>query len=227
MRIELGKTSFKLVYTIVGSDLISIGKIGSIAIRRKVFKMATTTVSGTGTKNNGATVLGIHAATTTTAGSPVTRTIEIKANAISETPDVGYGAKVVALTGSKWKPGIQTSKGSGTLAYQPKANDPQFLLRGYASKINNVASSLLTFPGSEVPERVAIHDLSETERIHITSIAYATGIATDGGNAGDNVSFNADHAATPTRAVPGEFTILEDFVTFTNNNKDYPAKTGG
>ena len=227
MRIELGKISFKLVYNIVGSDLILTGKIGLIAKHRKVFKMATTTISGTGTKNNGATVLGINAATTTTAGSPVTRTFEVKANAISETPDVGYGAKVVALTGSKWKAGVQTAKGSGALAYQPKANDPQFLLRGYASKINNVASTLLTFPGSEVPERVAIHDLSETERIDITSIAYSTGIATDGGNAGDNVSFNADHAATPTRAVPGEFTILEDFVTFTNNNKDYPAKTGG
>ena len=190
--------------------------------------MATTTVSGTGTKNNGATVLGINSATTTTAGSPVTRTFEVKSNAISETPDVGYGAKVVALTGSKWKAGIQVVKsGGGGIAYQPKASDPQFLIRGYASKINNVASSLLTFPGSEVPERVAIHDLSETERIHITSINYVTGIATDGGSAGNNVSFNADHAATPTRAVPGEFTILEDFVTFTNNNKDYPAKTGG
>jgi hypothetical protein len=216
-----------LVYNIVGSDLILTGKIGLIAKHRKVFKMATTTISGTGKKNNGATVLGINAATTTTAGSPVTRTFEVKANAISETPDVGYGAKVVALTGSKWKAGVQTAKGSGALAYQPKANDPQFLLRGYASKINNVASTLLTFPGSEVPERVAIHDLSETERIDITSIAYSTGIATDGGSAGNNVSFNADHAATPTRAVPGEFTILEDFVTFTNNNKDYPAKTGG
>ena len=173
--------------------------------------MATTTVSGTGTKNNGATVLGINSATTTTAGSPVTRTFEVKSNAISETPDVGYGAKVVALTGSKWKAGIETVKsGGGGLAYQPKASDPQFLIRGYASKINNVASSLLTFPGSEVPERVAIHDLSETERIHITSINYVTGIATDGGSAGNNVSFNA-----------------EDFVTFTNNNKDYPAKTGG
>lgn len=190
--------------------------------------MATTTVSGAGTKNNGGTVLGVTSQTTTTKGSAVTRTLQISDLAISETPDVGYGAKVVALTGSKWKAGVQAAKsGGGGLAYQPKANDPQFLLRGYASKINNVASTLLTFPGSEVPERVAIHDLSETERIHITSINYVTGIATDGGNAGDNVAFNADHAATPTRAVPGEFTILEDFVTFTNNNKDYPAKTGG
>tara|TARA_R100000808_G_scaffold5713_1_gene17171 strand:+ start:13792 stop:14361 length:570 start_codon:yes stop_codon:yes gene_type:complete len=189
--------------------------------------MATTTVSGTGTKNNGGTVLGVTSQTTTTAGSPVTRTLQVSDLAVSETPDIGYGAKIVALTGSKWKPGVQTAKGSGTLAYQPTADDPQFLIRGHSSKINNVASTLLTFPGSETGERVAIHDLSETERIHITSINYVTGIATDGGNAGDNVSFNADNAATPTRAVPGEFTILEDFVTFTNNNKDYPAKTGG
>ena len=189
--------------------------------------MATTTVSGTGTKNNGGTVLGVTSQTTTTKGSAVTRTLQISDLAVSETPDVGYGAKVVALTGSKWKPGIQTSKGSGALAYQPKANDPQFLIRGYASKINNVASTLLTFPGSDFAGRDAIHGHTETERIHINSIAYATGIVSKGGNAGDNVAFNADHAATPTRAVPGEFTILEDFVTFTNNNKDYPAKTGG
>mgnify|MGYP003150969740 CR=1 FL=1 len=189
--------------------------------------MATEPVTSGSSKNNGGTVLGITSKTTTTAGSAVTRTLQISDLAISETPDVGYGAKVLAITGSKWQSGIQTAKGSGTLAYQPAASDPQFLIRGYASKINNVASTLLTFPGSETGERVAIHDLSETERIHITSIAYATGIATDGANAGDNVAFNADHAATPTRAVPGEFTILEDFVTFTNNNKDYPAKTGG
>jgi len=189
--------------------------------------MATTTVSGTGTKNNGGTVLGVTSQTTTTKGSAVTRTLQISDLAVSETPDVGYGGKIIALTGSKWKAGIQTAKGSGTLAYQPASSDPQFLIRGQSTKINNVASSLLTFPGSETGERVAIHDLSETERIHITSIAYATGIATDGANAGDNVAFNADHAATPTRAVPGEFTILEDFVTFTNNNKDYSAKTGG
>ena len=190
--------------------------------------MATTTVSGTGTKNNGGTVLGVTSKTTTTAGSAVTRTLQVSDLAISETPDVGYGAKVVALTGSKWVPGIETAKsGGGGLAYQPKSSDPQFLIRGYASKINNVASTLLTFPGSETGERVAIHDLSETERIHISSIAYATGIVSKGGSAGNNVAFNADHAATPTRAVPGEFTILEDFVTFTNNNKDYSAKTGG
>jgi hypothetical protein len=183
-------------------------------------------VTSGGTKNNGGTVLGVTSATTTTAGSSVTRTLQVSDLAISETPDSGYGAKIVALTGSKWKPGIQTAKGSGALAYQPKANDPQFLIRGQSSKINNVASTLLTFPGSETGERVAIHDLATTRRIHITSIAYGTGIATDGGNAGDSVSFNADHAATPTRAVPGEFTILESFVTFTDNNKDYSAKTG-
>jgi hypothetical protein len=189
--------------------------------------MATTPVTSGSSKNNGGTVLGITSATTTTAGSAVTRTLQNNDLALSETPNIGYGSKVVALTGSKWKPGIQTAKGSGALAYQPKASDPQFLIRGYASKINNVASTLLTFPASDFPGRDAIHGHTETERIHITSIAYATGIATDGGNAGDNVSFNADNAATPTRAVPGEFTILSDFVTFTNNNKDYPAKTGG
>jgi hypothetical protein len=192
--------------------------------------MATTTVSGTGKKNNGATILGINSATTTTSGSPVTRTWEVKQNAVSETPDVGYGGKVIALTGSKWKAGVQTAKsGGGGLAYQPKATDPQFLLRGYASKINNVASTLLTFPASDTNDRAAIHKHEETERIHITSINYTTGIATDGGNAGDNVAFNNDDAASPTRAIPGEFVYLATpvFFTSTSNQFDYPAKTGG
>lgn len=191
--------------------------------------MATTPVTSGSSKNNGGTVLGITSATTTTAGSAVTRTLQNNDLALSETPNIGYGSKVVALTGSKWKPGIQTAKGSGALAYQPKASDPQFLIRGYASKINNVASTLLTFPASDFPGRDAIHGHTETERIHITSIAYATGIATDGGNAGDNVSFNADNAATPTRAIPGEFVYLATpvFFTATSNQFDYPAKTGG
>jgi|TARA_Y100000310_G_scaffold102901_2_gene101055 hypothetical protein len=191
--------------------------------------MATQAVTSGASKNNGGTILGITSATTTTAGSAVTRTLQNNDLALSETPNIGYGSKVVALTGSKWKPGIQTAKGSGALAYQPKANDPQFLIRGYASKINNVASTLLTFPASDNNDRAPIHGHTETERIHITSIAYATGIATDGGNAGDNVSFNADNAATPTRAIPGEFVYLATPVFFssTSNQFDYPAKTGG
>lgn len=37
----------------------------------------------------------------------------------------------------------------GTFAYQPTASDPQFLIRGYATKINNSASTQLSIPASD------------------------------------------------------------------------------
>ena len=45
-------------------------------------------------------------------------------------------------------------------------------------------------------------------------------------NANDNDNNNIDHSARRTRAIPGEFVFLVDFVTFTNNYKDYSALTG-
>mgnify|MGYP003645260645 CR=1 FL=1 len=43
---------------------------------------------------------------------------------------------------------------------------------------------------------------------------------------GTSVSLATDNAATPTRAIPGEMTLLFNFVTFTTNNLDYSAITG-
>jgi hypothetical protein len=43
---------------------------------------------------------------------------------------------------------------------------------------------------------------------------------------GSTVSLATDNAATPTRAIPGEMTLLFNFVTFTTNNLDYSAITG-
>ena len=45
-------------------------------------------------------------------------------------------------------------------------------------------------------------------------------------NYGATVSLDTDNAATPTRAIPGEMTLLFNFVTFTTNNLDYSAITG-
>lgn len=69
-----------------------------------------------------------------------------------------YGAKIVIndATGdgsTKDNTGIGTALGghiaSGTIAYQPTADDPQFLIRGYASKINNSADTTLQIVGSD------------------------------------------------------------------------------
>ena len=72
-----------------------------------------------------------------------------------------YGSKIIAKTGSAFKVGVQTSKGSGALAFFPKRADrsssaPQFLIRGMATTINNVATDALRIPGSDFFRR-AIH----------------------------------------------------------------------
>ena len=66
---------------------------------------------------------------------------------------MGYGAKVIALTGTASATGVQTAKGSGTLAYQPAPEDPQFLIRGYSTTINNITTSMLRIVGSDTQWR--------------------------------------------------------------------------
>ena len=66
---------------------------------------------------------------------------------------MGYGAKVLAITGAGSATGVQTAKGSGTLAYQPTPEDPQFLIRGYSTTINNITTSMLRIVGSDTQWR--------------------------------------------------------------------------
>ena len=77
-----------------------------------------------------------------------------------------YGAKVVitdasAVGSTKDNTGIGTALGghfaSGTIAYQPTADDPQFLIRGYASKINNSADTTLQIVGSVADSIKHVH----------------------------------------------------------------------
>jgi|TARA_R100001129_G_scaffold149155_3_gene111016 hypothetical protein len=66
-----------------------------------------------------------------------------------------YGAKINLNDGA----GVGTDKqfgivnaiasSGGTFAYQPTADDPQFLIRGYASKINNSADTTIQIVGSD------------------------------------------------------------------------------
>ena len=143
-----------------------------------------------------------------------------------------YGSRVKAITGTKHKPGVQTSKGSGALAYQPAASDPQFLLRGYSSKINNVSSTVLQIAGADAAGR-GERGVVKTHKYNITSIAYNTGFATKGGTAGDVSNFvksdgstaASDEALETSRSVPGElvFHIGANLPT----QADYSTKTGG
>ena len=190
-------------------------------------QMATTTISGSTTRNNGATVLngGNVDSTNAVTNSDTLMDVLHKAGA--------YGGKVLASTGTKFKPGVTTSKGSGTLAYQPAASDPQFLLRGYSTKVNNVSNTILQSGSSDKAGRRAINPIVKTHDYNITSIDYVTGIATKHGSAGavknyvkmDGTTAATDDAANPTRAIPGELVYM--YGALTPKQDDYKAKTGG
>jgi hypothetical protein len=192
--------------------------------------MATTTISGSTTRNNGATVLGggnIDTSTNTVSSAPSLKSFLDNHSHV-------VGSRVLASTGTKWKSGITTGKGSGTLAYQPTKEDPQFLIRHVASKVNNISNTVLYSGASDKAGRRAINHLAKNHRYDITSIDYKTGIATKGGSAGDAFNYvqvgdgttaATDDAATPTRAIPGELVYM--YGALTPKQDDYKAKTGG
>ena len=192
--------------------------------------MATTTISGSTTRNNGATVLGggnIDTSNDTVSSAPSLKSFLDNHSHV-------VGSRVLASTGTKWKSGITTGKGSGTLAYQPTKEDPQFLIRSVASKVNNTSNTVLYSGASDKAGRRAINHLAKNHRYHITSIDYKTGIATKGGSAGnafnyvqadDGSTAATDDAANPSRAIPGELVYMHG--SLTPKQDDYKAKTGG
>ena len=165
------------------------------------------------------------------------------------------GAQIIASTGTANKVGIQTAESTGKLAYNPSepsvtrsSTDTGFVMRGgVTTKIASVAASTIDFHarGSDTTAR---HD-GGTGSIHVpdgihkysrkgtwaTTIfdAYGGGLLQSDGTAkagitgrGSDASLATDNAATPTRAIPGEMTLLFNHVTFTSNNLDYSAITG-
>ena len=197
--------------------------------------MSTTTISGSTTRNNGATVLN---GGNIDSGSTVTNTdtlMDVLHSGNGTSGGAGtYGSQVRAITGTKWKPGITSSKSGGSMAYQPTKEDPQFLIRGVASKVNNTSNTVLYSGASDKAGRRAINHLAKNHRYHITSIDYKTGIATKGGSAGnafnyvqadDGSTAATDDAANPSRAIPGELVYMHGALT--PKQDDYKAKTGG
>ena len=192
--------------------------------------MATTTISGSTTRNNGATVLGggnIDTSTNTVSSAPSLKSFLDNHSHV-------VGSRVLASTGTKWKPGTPSSKAAGSMAYQPTKEDPQFLIRHVASKVNNSSNTVLYSGASDKAGRRAINHLAKNHRYHITSINYVTGIATKGGSAGnvfnyvqagDGSTAATDDAANPSRAIPGELVYM--YGALTPKQDDYKAKTGG
>jgi hypothetical protein len=209
----------------------------------------TGTVSGSTITHNGGTILNggnIDSLTPFVAKSPREIVQGIKR----------AGSVVLASTGSANKPGVEAAHISGTrIAYNPSspditrsATDTGFVIRaGVANNIASVSalnplfsggSDTTSRPGGEihVPNGITKYQQLGTWATSIfdayggnllqsdgTAKEGITGRASDGSN---DVSLAVDHAATPTRAIPGEMTLLFDFVTFTTNNLDYSAITG-
>ena len=182
--------------------------------------MASTTVNGSGTRNNGGTIVN---AGNVALNGPVTKVIGL--NQLSANAD--YGSKVVANDGTggstsdPW--GVTKALSSGTLAYFPNAasGERNFIMKcagDSAAKINNIATDILNVPGAEYDgvDRSSIHKLVSTRRLGSYADASINILArpstqvvpgrTKGTGAGNSISFGVDDAATPTRAVPGELT---------------------
>lgn len=162
------------------------------------------------------------------------------------------GSQVLASTGTANKVGITTAESTGKLAYNPSSpeitrssSDTGFVIRGgVPTKIASVATSTIDFHarGSDgthrptgsihVPNGIHKYRQSGTWATSIFDLYGGNLLQSDGTaksgitNRGTSVSLATDNAATPTRAIPGEMTLLFNHVTFTTNNLDYSAITG-
>jgi len=205
----------------------------------------TATISGSTITHNGGTVLNggtIASATPFVGKSPLEITQGRKV----------AGSQVIASTGTATHPGVTTVESTGKLAYNPSepsvtrsSTDTGFVMRGgVPTLIASVGTGTIDFHarGSDGTHRLAgsihvpngIHKYSRKGTWATTIFdAYGGNLLQSDGTAkagitgrGSDASLAVDHAATPTKAIPGELTILFNHVTFTTNNVDYSAITG-
>ena len=184
-------------------------------------------------KANGGTIVGITSATTTTAGSPVTRTFPLTNNAID-----GRVKRVVviAASGQAHSYSAQKALAAGTFAYDQN----QFMIRTVATRINNIASTLLSING--LPFNRPKNLVTNKSKGAQTSSAYRSGywngfgITNQRSNwstppASNNVNYvlptnNASNAADQAqfvtyKSVPGELVYM--YGAINPILKDYPA----
>jgi len=204
-----------------------------------------TSIGSGSTDNDGGVIVnaGTVAGSKFTAKSP----IDINGQARSS------GAKVLARTGSATVPGIAKGNSSGTLAYSGpttrSSSDTGFVIRsGVNNKISGVASLNPIFSGGSDINRNAGNLHKKTA--HYSKGTWATlvfdvfggGLLQSDGTAKSGATgYGSSNAITgdfPTRSAPGEFYILQNFVSFTGtsvsgdgtaseNMMDYSAITGG
>lgn len=175
-------------------------------------------ISGNPYRNNGMTIPG---GGTTTAGTPVSNT--------SKSLIQGYLSRGVGGTAPALKNGsnVGTDDAITTRAFAYPMAAGKFVMTRYGF-VGGVANTLLNSGASDTGRR-SIHYKTNRRSYHITSWNYETGAATKGAPTNDN--FGADHAATPTRAIPGELQYTDHGMAKSGAlaiplMDDYEAKTG-
>lgn len=184
-------------------------------------------------KVNGGTIVGITSATTTTAGSPVTRTFPLTNNAID-----GRVKRVVviAASGQAHAYSAQKALSAGTFAY----DQSQFMIRTVATRINNIASTLLSINGlpSNRPKNLVTNKSKGAQTSTAHRSGYWRGMGISGQRtqwstppSSNNVNYvlptnNASNAADQAqfvtyKSVPGELVYM--YGAINPILKDYPA----
>ena len=168
-----------------------------------------------------------------------------------------YGSKIVALTGTAARPGVQQALGTGgALAYTPKganrsSSDTGFLIAGGSPTLLSGKSGtgdLLAIPAAHYAVRNSIHSKQNTRRYGdlsdmIFDVFGGGLLAADGAakttitNRGSEsiyinpVSAEAgnsyDSAASPSRSIPGQFFILSTFTGWSNETDANNDASGG
>jgi len=208
--------------------------------------MSTTTVSGTGKRNNGSTILNAgNVPTEETGYTRQHRTRDTNPSSLGSrrwgqfnkptenaTATETEGATVANRGGT---PGVITAKGSGTFAY----NNQRGVIKRVNTKINNVANTTLQSGGVGKGARTnsAIGGVEEYHPLPhysynadgsiLAKVASPGGVdAATGWDSSTNyidpataggTTASTDSAANPTRAIPGEL-VYRDASPSTNTN---------
>jgi len=171
-------------------------------------------------------------------------------------PSEDYGSKVVALTGTAARPGVQQALGAGgALAYTPRGDnrsttDTGFLIRGGSPTLLSGKAGtgdILSIPAGDFV-RKSIHSKQNTRRYGdlsdmIFDVFGGGLLAADGAakstitNRGSESNYinpvsaeagnSYDSAASPSRSIPGQFFILSTFTGWSNETDVNNDASGG
>lgn len=170
--------------------------------------------------NNGGTALG--------AGSAGTKLDGLSLATNAHHPDVGSRVYQAVSPTDSGNLGTIKALSAGVFG---KMEEGYYITRGYMSRLAQTNSTILRSPGSETASRKPYNPARGSQRLHITSWDYVTGVATKGGNAGDTFTYvnpvgggAVTQEAFPTMAVPGELCYMVTGITPTQ--ADYAAVYG-